>query len=115
MNQSLLNLIVLDGGKVVCSFLVIGLARLDQVIENHQDTVTDCHRGFLAPASRTDPTILFAKIRLRMSRRMGRLDEHRFGPAIALTRAATPLLASCFMIARTDPHPRSRMGSVGKV
>ncbi len=78
-NEPLLNLLFIDGGQVVNSFLVVGLTALDHVIENHQDTVTDSHRCFLAPASRTDAAILFAKIGLGMPRRMSRLNEYRFG------------------------------------
>ncbi len=94
---------------------MVGLTSLDHVIENHQDAVTDSHRRFLAPASCTDPAVLFAQIRLGVPCCMRRLDEHRFGPAIALTRAATLLFASRFMLTRTDADPRSRMGSVGEV
>src|SRR5205823_4189540 len=100
MNQSLLNLLFIDRGKVVSSFLVIRLTRLDHVIENHQDAVADRHRGFLASSSRTDPTVLFAQIRSTMACRMSGLNKHRFGPAIALARAATLLFPSRFMLAR---------------
>jgi len=82
-----LNLLFIDVGKVVSSFLVIELTGLDHVIENHQDTVTNSHRRFFAPSSCANPTVLLTQIRLGMTCRMGRLDEHCFGPAIPLTRA----------------------------
>jgi hypothetical protein len=94
---------------------VVRLIGLDHVIENHQDTVTDCHGSFLGPPSRTDATVLFAQVRLGMPCCMRRLDEHRFGPAIPLTRATTELLSSRFMIAWTDADPGSGMGSVWEV
>ena len=46
---------------------------------------------------------------------MRRLDEHRLGPAIALTDATTELFASGFMMAWADTDPRSRMGGIGEV
>lgn len=110
-----MNLLFIAGDKVVNSFLVIGLTALDQMIENYQDTMTDSQRGFLAPASRTDAAIVFAKIGLGMPRRMSCLNEDRLGPAIALTRAATVLFASRFLLARTNANSRSRMGCVWEV
>lgn len=110
-----MHLLCIDSGKVVSSFLVVGLPGLDHVIENHQNTVTDSYSRTLGPSSRTNPKVLFPRITLSMRRRLRRLDEHCFGPAIALTDAATEVSASRFVVARTDADPRCGMSGIGKV
>ncbi len=100
-NEPLLNLLFIDGGKVISPFLVVGLTSLDHVIENHQNTVTNGDGSPLCPPSCTDPTVLLPQIVLRVTCRMGRLHQHRFGPAIALTDATTELFATGLMMART--------------
>ena len=111
----MLYLLFICDDKRVSSFLVVRLTGLDHVIENYQNAVTNSHNSLFSPSSRTDPTILFAKVRLGMPCCMRRLDEHRFGPAIPLTRATTELLASRFMIAWTDADPGSCVRSVWEV
>lgn len=94
---------------------MIGFTRLDHLIKDHQNAVTNGHGRFLVPTSGTNPPILFAQVGLGMGGGMGGLNKHAFGPTIAFACAATLFFACRFMVARTNADPGRGMSGIWEV
>src|SRR3981081_181187 len=95
--------------EVILSFFFIGLGGREHLVVNHQNTVPHSHRRPLDPTPLAHPSILRPQIGFRLSRRMSRLHQHRFGMPISFAGPPTHALASTFMLSWANPHPRSQM------
>ena len=93
--------------KVVCSFLLIRLTRLEHVRVDDQNAVTDRDGGTLSSSSCSNPLILRAQIRLLGSRSgLGSLHQDCFDSMIALANTSTEPFAATLVVAWADPDQR---------
>ncbi len=99
--------------KVVCSFLLIRLTRLEHVRVDDQNAVTDRDGGTLSSSSCSNPLILRAQIRLLGSRSgLGSLHQDCFDSMIALANTSTEPFAATLVVAWADPDQRGEVSGI---
>jgi hypothetical protein len=99
--------------KVVYSFLLIRLTRLEHVIVDDQNAMTNRNGGTLSSSSCSNPLILRAQLRILGSRSgLGSLHQDSFGPMIALANTSAEPFAATLVVAWVDPDQRGEVSGI---
>src|SRR5437870_8507754 len=100
--------------EILDSFLLVRLARGEQLVVDDQDTVCDGHGRALATTAYAQASVLCPQVGLRLARSVGGLHQGSFHPPIALARPPAHPFPATFVLPRTQAGPGGQMRRIGK-
>ncbi len=105
-DQSTLDGVTFVLVEVGATELTVDVGIAEQVIDDHQERVSDCDRGFVLPPSSRESMVLGREIGIAGSPGgMRGLDQDGAEPEITLACPPSRSLAGAFVIARTHAGP----------